>query len=292
MTTTKGDIKDKELCRKKDDTSTICMPLRCLCVDFLLHLFSHGSRAAAAAADTSSQSPEEERKGVHHKESTSAEQTTTSSSPHLGSPCSYNIGALQHHYYHDNRCTSCDDISESGDILATCLHLYDVDIKDGACYMLNLPQPRLPTPTVFDGTTPTFPEWAGELRAYLNISQFEYINLLDFAYDAVPLTTDIMVLQTEAGAQQRAETARIRVSRQELQNERALPQADRRAHNIIDQEIQQLNDDLDTQQQLQDAVAARVRRSGELLGCLIMHSTKPGSEPTNLLRRLQQTNIG
>ena len=75
----------------------------------------------------------------------------------------------------------------------SCLHLYDVDTKDGECYMLNLPQPRLPTPTVFDGTTPTFPEWACELRAYLNISQFEYINLLDFAYDAEdPLTTEIM----------------------------------------------------------------------------------------------------
>ena len=35
--------------------------------------------------------------------------------------------------------------------------------SDGACYMLNLPQPRLPTPTVFDGTSPTFPEWAREL---------------------------------------------------------------------------------------------------------------------------------
>ena len=44
-------------------------------------------------------------------------------------------------------------------------------------------QPRLPTPTVFDGTSPTFPEWVRELRAYLNISQFEYINLFDFAYD-------------------------------------------------------------------------------------------------------------
>ena len=112
--------------------------------------------------------------------------------------------------YHHDQCTSCDDISEDGDILATCLHLYDVDIKDGACYMLNLPQPRLPTP-VFDGTSPTFPEWARELRAYLNISQFEYINLFDFAYDAEePLTTDIMVLQTTAGARQNTEIVRHR----------------------------------------------------------------------------------
>ena len=66
--------------------------------------------------------------------------------------------------------------------------------------MFNLPQPRLPTPTVFDGTTPTFPEWARDSRAYLNISQFEHIGFLDFAYDAEqPLTTDIMVEQTPAG---------------------------------------------------------------------------------------------
>ena len=105
------------------------------------------------------------------------------------------------HRYHHDHCTSCEDISEDGDILATCLHLYDVDVKDGACYMLKLPQPRLPTPTIFDGTSPIFPEWARELRAYLNISQFKYINLFHFAYDAEePLTTDITVLRTEAGA--------------------------------------------------------------------------------------------
>ena len=102
------------------------------------------------------------------------------SKSHLGLQCSYNIGALQHHYHYDC-CTSSflEDVSEEEDALATCLHVYDVDIKDGECYMLNLPQPRLPTPTVFDGTTtPTFPEWARELRARLNISQFEHIDRL------------------------------------------------------------------------------------------------------------------
>ena len=82
----------------------------------------------------------------------------------------------------------------SKNILVTCLHLDDVDIKDGECYMLNLPQPCLPTLTIFDGTTLTFPEWVRELRAYLNISQLEHIDHLDFAYIAEqPLTTDIMV---------------------------------------------------------------------------------------------------
>ena len=144
--------------------------------------------------------------------------------------------------------------------------------------MLNLPQPRLPTPTVFDGTSPTFPEWARELRAYLNISQFEYINLFDYSYDAEePLTTDIMVLQTAAGARQNVEILRHRARIQALQAERELPQDDRREHAVIDGDIQNANNDLNAQQALQDATTAAVRRAGEPFGDLIMHATKPGS---------------
>ena len=135
-------------------------------------------------------------------ETTFQEETTTSTSD-LRLQCSYNIGASQHHNYHHyyyDSCTSCDledDIKEEKHILATCFHLYGVDIKDGERYTLNLPQPCLPTPTVFDGATPTFPEWAHELRTYLKISQSEHIDLLDFAYNVEQsLTTDIMVLQT------------------------------------------------------------------------------------------------
>ena len=183
--------KEKALLTKRITSTTMtCIPLRYLCGDFFRNLFSHGSRATSAAA-TSLQSSEDERRVVHHKESTSGEETTTSSSPHLSLQCRYNFGARQHDDHYQNRCTSRDDIGENEDILATCLHLYDIDIKAGTCYMLNLPQPRLPTPTVFDCTTTTFPEWACELRAYLNINQFEYINLLDFVYDAEdPLTTE------------------------------------------------------------------------------------------------------
>ena len=75
-----------------------------------------------------------------------------------------------------------------------------------------------------------------------------------------------MVLQTEAGAQQHAEMNRIRRGRQELQDERALPQGESRSHQVIDQEIQQLNNDLNAQQALQDAVTQWVSRASELLG--------------------------
>ena len=153
--------------------------------------------------------------------------------------------------------------------------------------MLNLPQPRLPTPTVFDGTTPTFPEWARELRAYLKISQFEYINLLDFAYDAEdPLTTDIMVLLTAAGARQDAEIALLTQARQDLRDEQALLPADtaRREDAFAARDLQQTQRDLDAQNVLQDATATAVCRAGELLGYLIVHSTKPNS--WEMLRQL------
>ena len=111
--------------------------------------------------------------------------------------------------------------------------------------MLNLPQTRLPTPTVFDGSTPTIPEWARELRAYLNISQFEHIDLLDFAYDAEqPLTTDIMAQQTPAGHRQHQEIQRLmQVKTSEMTARRALPAnaAARRANAGIDANINQIN---------------------------------------------------
>ena len=101
-----------------------------------------------------------------------------------------------------------------------------------------------------------------------------------------------MVLRTEAGARQGAEILRLRAARQELREERALPPADHRDLGVIDGEIQQATNDLGAQQLLQDATTTQVRRAGELFGYLIMHATKPGSEPNNLLRRLQRTNIG
>ena len=232
------DKEDRIQRQKKGNTSTTCLPLRDLLCDLFDFILPHDSRAAATSRQSSQQ---DIRKGGQQMESTSGEETTTSSS-HLGSQCSTNIGALQHDdHYHCDKCTSCNDINENGDILATCLHLYNADMEDGTCYMFNLPQPRFPTPTVFDGTSPTFPEWARELRAYLNISQFEYINLFDFAYDAEePLTTDIMALHTEAGARQGAEIVRLRAARQKLQDERALPPA----LGVIDGEMQQATNDL------------------------------------------------
>ena len=243
----------------------------------------HCNRAQA----TLQQSPQEERQGTSDKDTTPREETTTSTS-HLGSQCRPNTGALQRQYHYD-RCTSCDqeddDIKEEEDILVTCLHIYDVDIKEGECYMLNLPQPYLPTLTVFDGTTPTFPEWARELRAYLNISLSTSTSWTSPTMRSNLLQhTSWGVQQTPARHRQHQDIARLTRALQDLRDERAqsADAAACRANADIDHAINQTNNELNAQPLLQDATTARVRRAGELLGCLILHATKPSEtkQPT------------
>ena len=109
-----GDIQKRE---------TSMTAFLCDFFSYILTSFSHGSRAEIAS---SPQSPQKERKGISDKDTTSQEETTTSTSDHLASQSSCNIGASQYHHHYNDRCTSCDQ-----GILATCLHFYDVDIKDG-----------------------------------------------------------------------------------------------------------------------------------------------------------------
>ena len=61
ITSMQEDNRDKVHRKRRNETTTTCIPLSYLCGDFWLHLFSHGSRAAAAA--TSLQSSQEDRKG-------------------------------------------------------------------------------------------------------------------------------------------------------------------------------------------------------------------------------------
>ena len=46
---------------------------------------------------------------------------------------------------------------------------------------LNLPQARLPQPTVFDGTTPPFQEWIQETSNFLSINNYELARQMDCA---------------------------------------------------------------------------------------------------------------
>ena len=44
-----------------------------------------------------------------------------------------------------------------------------------------LPQGRLPQPTVFDGTTPSFQEWIQETRNFLSINDYEFVRQMDYS---------------------------------------------------------------------------------------------------------------
>ena len=46
---------------------------------------------------------------------------------------------------------------------------------------LMLPQARLPQPTVFDGTTPSFQEWIQETRNFLSINNYEFVRQMDYS---------------------------------------------------------------------------------------------------------------
>ena len=103
-----------------------------------------------------------------------------------------------------------------------------------------------------------------------------------------------MALQTAIGRRQQTEIDCLTAARQNLQDEHALrPAAPARRDNAdIDRDTQQVTENLNAQQALQDATTTAVRQADELLGYLIMHSTKPNSEPNNLIRRLQRTSVG
>ena len=219
------------------------------------------------------------RSGTSHKDLTPREETMTSPS-HLGKQRSYNIGALQHHYDRRTSCDLEDDIKEQEDILATCLHLYDVDIKDEKRYMLNLPQPRLLTPAVFRRYYTYIPRvgsWTSSIPQHQSVWAHHPFGLR--------LQCRGPTYNRHHGA---ADTSRTSTTRRDPTSWSAA----RRDNNVIDNEIRQVNQDLNAQQALQDATTEGVRWAGELPGYLIMQATKRNSEPNNRLCRLQRTNIG
>ena len=141
---TKEGYGDKDTSKNKNISMTVFL---CDLLSCILASFSHDSRAETTS---SLQSPQEERKGTSNWKTTHQEEITTSTSDHLGPQCSYNISASQHHHHYNDRCTSSgleDDIKEEKDLLATCFHLCNVDIKDGERYMFNFPPTTTSTNT-------------------------------------------------------------------------------------------------------------------------------------------------
>ena len=69
------------------------------------------------------------------------------------------------------------DSTSSGLITLDEANIMSTDIN-----MLAVFQPRLPTPTPFDGSSPPLQEWASELRTFLDINGFQDIAQMDIAF--------------------------------------------------------------------------------------------------------------
>ena len=67
------------------------------------------------------------------------------------------------------------DINDTESTSSGLITLDEANIMSFDINMLAVSQPRLPTPTPFDGSSPPFQEWASELRTFLDINGFQYI---------------------------------------------------------------------------------------------------------------------
>ena len=161
---------------------------------------------------------------------------------------------------------------------------------------LNLPQARLPQPTVFDGTTPPFQEWIQETRKFLSINNYEFIRQMDYALqsDREISLQDVTDSTTRGGERRDAMSANERAQDQ-LREELDLPPADRRAgrtNAVIQNELDVLRDAYPALETAYNDKLDRVSRGGDYLNYVLIHGTKLGTEANNYVRRLQRSTNG
>ena len=84
-----------------------------------------------------------------------------------------------HHISINTDMCDINDIESTSSELIT---LTEANIMSPDINMFAAFQPRLPTPTPFDGSSPPFQEWASELRTFLDINGFQYIPQMDIAF--------------------------------------------------------------------------------------------------------------
>ena len=74
-----------------------------------------------------------------------------------------------HHYISLNQ--AMPDINDTESTSSGLITQDEANIMSSDINMLAVSQPRLPTPTPFDGSSPPFQEWASELRTFLDINE-------------------------------------------------------------------------------------------------------------------------
>ena len=92
------------------------------------------------------------------------------------------------------------DISKTESTSSDLITLTEANIMSADMNVLTISQPRLPTPTPFDGTSPPFQKRASELRTFLDINGFQYITQMDVAFrEDAPIHLHHLCSGTEVG---------------------------------------------------------------------------------------------
>ena len=180
------------------------------------------------------------------------------------------------------------DSTSSGLITLDEANIMSTDIN-----MLAVSQPRLPTPTPFDGSSPPFREWASELRTFLDINGFQYIAQMDIAFrEDSPIYLYHLCAGTEIGTTAQdgitEYKAGIKILKEELLDN---PERERDDHDI-NTDIAALEADLAVHQSNFDTELAKVKKASDYLSYILAHSTKTASEPNHYIRRLHQQENG
>ena len=179
------------------------------------------------------------------------------------------------------------DLTSSGLITLDEANIMSTDIN-----MLAVSQPRLPTPTPFDGSSPPFQEWASELRTFLDINGFQYITQMDVAFrEDAPIHLSHLCAATEIGTVAQDGITEDKAAIKILQDELADP-AHIRADDDINNEIAVLETDMAEHQANFDAELVKVKKASDYLSYILVHSTKTASEPNHYIRRLHQQENG
>ena len=184
------------------------------------------------------------------------------------------------------------DIIDTDSTSSGLITLDEANIMSTDINMLAVSQPRLPTPTPFDGSSPPFQEWASELRTSLDINGFQYIPQMDVAFrEDAPIHLSHLCAGTEIGTTAQDGIAEDKAAIKILQDELADP-AHLRADDDINNEIAVLEADIAGHQATFDAELVRVKKASDYLSYILVHSTKTASEPNHYIRRLHQQENG
>ena len=145
----------------------------------LLAFFSHGSRAGTMTTrrdpmTTGVDKVPAARNGTDYNCDVSTTTAASTDSSDTESTTSADTDRL-----HPSTSPMADnDVDLINPLLADCTH-YICTMAAGAG--LDLPQARLPQPTVSHGTTPPFHECIQETRNFLSINNYEFVRQMDYA---------------------------------------------------------------------------------------------------------------